>query len=289
MPLTLQPGSLLQTTDLVRAVTHIAALPEVTIRIIQTVDNPRSSAHDLHRIISHDPVLAARVLKVVNSAFYGLPGQIASLERAIVLLGLNGVKNIAVAASLGQMFRGGALGGGYMVKDLWTHSIAVSVAAYELAKNLRLELPDEVFLAGLIHDLGLLLSLQLLPDRLRTVCDAAKTSDQTFCQLESKIIGLDHQQVGQALAAHWKFPRSCQVAAGSHHRPGDVQDSAQKISEIVYVADTLCREYGFGFDLTTLHQSVDADQLTALHIDPAAVPSREKLQPLVQEAVATLG
>src|ERR687883_626974 len=111
-------------TQAVKQVTAIATLPEVTARIIATVEDPKSSASQLHKIVSHDPALVTRILKVVNSAFYGLPGQIGSIERAIVLLGLNAIKNIAVAASLGQLFRGSKLCEGYTAKDLWTHCIA---------------------------------------------------------------------------------------------------------------------------------------------------------------------
>jgi len=94
-------------TDAVNDVSHIATLPEITVKIMELVEDPNSTAHDLHLVISNDPALSARVLKVVNSAFYALPGQIGSINRAIVLLGLNAVKNIAIAASLAKLFRGG--------------------------------------------------------------------------------------------------------------------------------------------------------------------------------------
>src|SRR5437016_4352775 len=92
--------------DAVNSISHIATLPEITLKIIELVENPRSTAQDLNKLISNDPALVARILKVVNSAFYGLPGQIGSINRAIVLLGLNAVKNIVIAASLTKLFRG---------------------------------------------------------------------------------------------------------------------------------------------------------------------------------------
>src|SRR3954467_13581781 len=103
----IEPNQLVK--QMVKQVSTIATLPEVTAQIIKTVEDPRSSAQQLHKIVAHDPALCTRILKVVNSAFSGLPGQIGSIDRAIVLLGLNGIKNIAVAASLGQLFRGPAL------------------------------------------------------------------------------------------------------------------------------------------------------------------------------------
>src|SRR5215471_8364863 len=147
--------------EAMRKVSTLATLPEVTVRIIKTVEDPRSSAAQLHAIIAHDPALVTRILKVVNSSFYGLPGQIGSIERAIVLLGLNAVKNIAVAASLGQLFRGATLCDGFTAKDLWSHCIAVAVAAREMARLMKAPIADEAFLAGMIHDIGILVSLQL--------------------------------------------------------------------------------------------------------------------------------
>ena len=205
--------------QMVKKVTTIATLPEVTTRIIKTVEDPRSSATQLHQIISHDPALVTRILKVVNSAFYGLPGQIGSIERAIVLLGLNAVKNIAVAASLGQLFRGVKLCDDFTAKDLWTHCVAVGVTARELARQLKLPIADEAFLAGMIHDIGLLVELQTVPEQLKQVCERAKVEDIPFCDIEREVIGVDHQVFGAALAEAWKFPRSCQLVAGYHHQP----------------------------------------------------------------------
>src|SRR5918998_3250203 len=148
-----------------KKITTIATLPEVTSKIIATVEDPKSTAQQLHKIVAHDPALVTRILKVVNSSFYGLPGQIGSIERAIVLLGLNAVKNIAVAASLGQLFRGAKLCEGFTPKDLWTHCIAVGVAARDLAKQMKLPIADEAFLAGMIHDVGMLVELQQWPEQ----------------------------------------------------------------------------------------------------------------------------
>src|SRR3954464_15771728 len=144
MPTTADPKQLI--ADAIRKVGSLATLPEVTVRIIKTVEDPRSSAAQLHGIIANDPALVTRILKVVNSSFYGLPGQIGSIERAIVLLGLNAVKNIAVAASLGQLFRGIKLCDGFTAKDLWTHCVAVAATSRHLAKEMKLPISDEAFL-----------------------------------------------------------------------------------------------------------------------------------------------
>ena len=288
MTMTLEADPRAKVMEIVKKVTTIATLPEVTAQIIKTVEDPKSSAQQLHKIVSHDPALVTRILKVVNSAFYGLPGQIGSVERAIVLLGLNGVKNIAVAASLGQLFRGGALCAGFTPKDLWTHCIAVGVAARDLARNLKLNIADEAFLAGMIHDMGILISLQLYPERLREVCDAARNGGD-FCELERKIIGLDHQQLGMGLAEHWKFPRACQLVAGYHHQPDKLADQTRHLVMLVHVADTICCQTKHGFNLTAAHQSFTDERLADMRMDPMVVHfTKSRLDQLMAEASVLL-
>jgi putative nucleotidyltransferase with HDIG domain len=269
----------------VRRVSTIATLPEITARIVATVEDPKSSASALHKIVAHDPALVTRILKIVNSAFYGLPGQIGSIERAIVLLGLNAVKNIAVAASLGQLFRGVKLCEGYTAKDLWTHCIAVGVTARELARQLKLPIADEAFLAGMIHDIGMLIHLQLSPEKLQVVCDRAKNETADFCALEREVIGMDHQQLGEALAEMWKFPRSCQLVAGHHHQPAMPGEEGRDLVTLVYVADTLCCQAHQGFSLTAQHQVLDEQALADMRIDRLLVERvAQRLPELVSEA-----
>ncbi len=255
----------------IKKVSTIATLPEITVKIIKTVEDPKSSAVQLHQIVSHDPALATRILKVVNSAFYGLPGQIASIERAIVLLGLNAVKNIAVAASLGQLFRGVKLCEGFSAKDLWTHCIAVGVTAREIARQGKLPIADEAFLAGLIHDIGILVALQTQPEQLKAVCEKARSTNVSFCDIEREMTGVDHQMLGMGLAELWKFPRSCQLVAGHHHNPSALADSHRTIVMIVHVADILCCQAGKGFNLTAMSSSIDPKVMNELNLTPASL------------------
>ena len=262
----------LKVLEVVKKVSALATLPEVTSRIIQTVEDPKSTAAKLHQIVTHDPALVTRILKVVNSAFYGLPGQIGSVERAIVLLGLNAVKNIAVAASIGQLFRAGKLCDGFAARDLWTHCIAVGVAARDLAKQMKSPIADEAFLAGMIHDIGILIELQTFPEQLQEVCEEAKSGERTFCDLERQIIGMDHQQLGSALAEQWKFPRSCHLVAGYHHRPQALIEQGRLLVNVVHAADTICCHSKHGFNLTAHTQELDpADLAKRFQIDPAFV------------------
>src|SRR5690554_910989 len=216
-----QPDDLL-VKQAVQEISHIATLPEVTLKIIQLVEDPESTAQDLNRIISNDPALGARILKVVNSAFYGLPGQIGSINRAIVLLGLNAVKNIAIAASLAKLFRGGELCPQFNAKDLWLHSIATAVGAKLVADKIKLGLPDEAFLGGLLHDIGVVVEMQYDRQKLIDVIaglniDKDGVPQKDMLELEEKIFGATHQDFGQALCEKWKFPKAFHYVTGRHH------------------------------------------------------------------------
>jgi putative nucleotidyltransferase with HDIG domain len=267
----------------------LGTLPEVTVQIIKTVEDPKSSASQLNSIVAHDPALVSRVLKVVNSSFYGLPGQVSSIERAIVLLGLNGVKNLAVAASLGQLFRGAKLCEQFSAKDLWTHCVAVAVCAKELALKVDSRLADEAFLAGMIHDIGLLAELQVWPEQLRQVCtemQGRQEGGESFCEMEIRIVGVNHEQLGRALAQRWRFPRSCQDVAGNHHNPAASNESKLLVG-LVHIADIVCCQQGHGFNLTAVGQQVQATDLEAIGLNAALCDEvTAQLTAKITEAVA---
>jgi putative nucleotidyltransferase with HDIG domain len=243
--------------SIVRSIDQIATLPDITVQIIQAVEDPRNNAYQLLRIVSHDPALAARILKVVNSSFYGLRVEITSLERAIALLGMNAIKNLAVASTVSSMFRSGPICHGLEATDLWDHSVAVAVCARELARGMALECSDEAFLVGLLHDVGLLLEHQLYGAQLRAICEEARASRRHFRDLEHERLGFDHAELGGAVAQRWKFPAGISAAIRHHHDPAAAPAEHQSLARLVHVADTLCCQSIGGFNLTGLHQQIE--------------------------------
>jgi len=271
-------------------VAHIATLPEVTVRIIELVENPSSSAHDLHMLISNDPALSARVLKVVNSAFYALPGQIGSINRAIVLLGLNAVKNIAVAASLAKLFRGGKLCPGFAARDLWEHSIAVACGSRMLSQSASLDLDDEAFLGGLMHDLGIMVEMQVRRGKFIQVVERLDDGEKTFRQAETEVLCVTHEQFGQALCDKWKFPSFLGHVAGFHHRPDAVSGEARILVAIIHTADILAARAGIGFSRTVDSDQPSAAALNMLKMTPHQLEDIEKqLESAVEIADSLLG
>ena len=272
----------------IQEISHIATLPEVTMKIIQLVEDPDSTAQDLNKVISNDPALGARILKVVNSAFYGLPGQIGSINRAIVLLGLNAVKNIAIAASLAKLFRGGKICNNFDAHDLWRHSIASATATRLLADKVGLGLPDEAFLAGLIHDLGIMVEIQARRPKFVEVMQKLDHDESaTLRSFEQQIIGATHEQFGAALCKLWKFPTSFAYVTGFHHHPWDLPENHRTLACLVYIADIIVAKLGIGFTRGTEHQEIPATLLEELKLTLQEVEVVSTQVPEAMEEAAT--
>jgi HD-like signal output (HDOD) protein len=166
----------------------------------------------------------------------------------------------------------------------------VGVTARHLAKLIRVPLADEAFLAGMIHDVGLLVSLQATPEALSIVCEKAKQSTALFCDLEREVSAIDHQVLGQALCERWKFPRSCQLVAGFHHRPQSLDQNHRLLVSLVYIADTLCCKEAQGFNLTALNQTLEQGGVLDVGIDPLAIEqARQQIPSLLANSASMFG
>lgn len=265
-------------------IADISTLPEITVRIIEIVEDPNSTARDLHGVIKNDPALSAKVLKVVNSAFYGLPGQIGSVDRAIVLLGMSAVKNIAVAASIARLFRTGRMSEQYTAKDLWHHSLAVGVTSRMIAKASGQPAGlEEIFLSGLIHDIGVLVERQAFPEKLNEVVTRCAAGEAPFRELEQQIIGADHQAFGEGLTTKWKFPRHLRAVVGAHHCPDTLSAEISRLGYTVHVADVLCCQQQLGFHLTAdalelTDEVLEAAGISRTHLEEIAVSIHDELE-----------
>ncbi|MEM7229181.1 MAG: HDOD domain-containing protein [Planctomycetota bacterium] len=279
----------------IKGISHIATLPEITLKIIELVEDPSSTAQDLHNLISNDPALCSRILKVVNSAFYGLPRQIGSINRAIVLLGLNAVKNIAIAASLTKLFRGGDLCPNFSARDLWIHSIATAAAAKLICDELRLGLPDEAFLAGLIHDIGILVEMQAKRSELvemftEMTFDSDGVPQVNMMDLEEKYIGATHCEFGAALCESWKFPQSFSYVVASHHDPMQLPERNRLLTSIVHVADKIAAENGYGFRGDVQSTEVGPEMLAEINMTAEQFEViKSKMPEAYEEVQATFG
>ncbi len=274
----------------IREISHLATLPEVTLKIIKLVEDPDSTAQDLNKIIANDPALGARILKVVNSAFYGLPGQIGSTNRAIVLLGLNAVKNIAIAASLAKLFRGGQICPSFNARDLWHHSIAVGTATRLLAAKASMGMPDEAFLAGLMHDIGIMVEIQARRPQFVEAFELVRQDPSVkLRQAEEKVIGASHEEFGSALCKLWKFPASFAYVTGYHHRPLEIDPKHRSLTSLVHIADVLAAKLELGFTGSVECAEVKPEILKAVNLTPQHLDQvADDLPTAMEEAMGLL-
>jgi HD-like signal output (HDOD) protein len=279
----------------IREISHIATLPEVTLKIVELVEDPSSTAQDLHNVIANDPALSSRILKVVNSSFYGLPGQIGSINRAIVMLGLNAVKNIAIAASLAKLFRGGDLSHGFSARAVWEHAVASGAVTKMIADAAKVGFSDEAFLAGLMHNIGLMVEMQYDRNKLIEVVQTLGVSGDgvpinDMRDVEAQLLGADHQDFGRGLCEKWKFPSNFALVTGFHHNPMNAPADARRLPAMVYVSDRLvgATEGQFRLDLPSL--DIAPEVLEVLGLSSADVSAlRERVAGEIAASAGLLG
>lgn len=204
--------------DLVRGSVQVASPPVIYQRLLEVINHPRSGAGDIARVVRDDPGLTARLLRVVNSAFYAFPQPIETVAQAVTVVGTAQVRDLALATSVMTMFTG-------IPKDLadmdsfWRHSLACGVGARVLATLRRETNVERMFLAGLLHDLGRLILFMHEGERCRGLLEEAKSTGELLYVLEKNDLGFDHGHVGGALLELWNLPPSLQEAVEYHHRP----------------------------------------------------------------------
>ena len=216
-----------------------AIMPQLVMEIIRIVNNPRSLAVELQVVVERDPSLAARLLRTANSAAYGLRRRVGTVRDAINCVGLNEVKNIAITASLADAFKADAMVGCYSRKGLWRHLVSVAAASRFVASRCGIQRYEEAFMAGLLHDFGLILMDQFLHKVFKDIVMAVSTGG-SLCECERQRLGFDHTQLGERVAGLWNLPVATMAAIRHHHRADACEGDSRPIAQAVEIADFLC-------------------------------------------------
>jgi HD-like signal output (HDOD) protein len=229
---------------LFRRIGEVSSLPSAAVRFVQLAGQESTRIEDLRRVIQSDPALAVRVLRRVNSAYYGLRNRVADLRQAIGLLGIREVRNLVLTVYVSQLFQEPGDYRTYQREALWKHSVCVGAAARLVSIICGRGAPDEAYLAGLIHDVGLILLDQRLRKHFCRILDGLDESETTP-EIERKILGFDHADLGQFVARQWYFPDQVTDAIGYHHRPEEYTGPHADIVNVVSIANYLCGRLGF--------------------------------------------
>ena len=233
--------------DRIEAIDDIATLPEVLARIIAVVQDESTTALDLADEIGRDQALAMRVLRVVNSSFYGFPRSISSIPEAVVILGFNEIERLALTISVINLF-GKSPAQVRALHNLWRHSLACSLAAGTLEQHFRRVYPEisGAHLAGLMHDIGKAVIAQYFPDDLARVIQMMESSGCSAYEAEYEVFGgITHCEIGAWVAERWRLPVVFVESIAGSHRPSEVPGNPI-MPHATHLADTLVNMMGIG-------------------------------------------
>ncbi len=230
--------------------------------MIELVDNPRTNTKTLAKLISHDQSLTARLLKLANSAYYGFSREISTVDTAIIVMGFNAVKEMGLSLSVFDAFKNIGNMEHFDVNQYWEHSVAVGVAARFLARKFGVSEPGEMFVAGLLHDIGKMVLIQYMPDEFTTIVEDMLEQKVPYVDAEEKVLSITHGEIGYIIARRWHLPLRIATVIHCHHRPESGGEFSKECA-IVDLADFICHRVNIGNDDHRPHDELDS---IALHL-----------------------
>ncbi len=236
---------------IIKAIQSLPTLPTVAVKVNSIIKSPTAGAAELAQVIEYDQSISAKVLSLVNSAYYGLSRKINNIKEAVTYLGTNAISQLVLALGVIKAFERTS-NKRFDRGKFWTHSIAVAILSREIAKTEKKHKhPDDIFTAGLLHDIGKVALDSFCPETFIPVLDELEKEEIPFYKAEQKILGVDHTRVGEWVARSWELPLLTIVAIRHHHEAPATrkgfslsQDSAV---DIVQVSDWLAITHQLGF------------------------------------------
>jgi putative nucleotidyltransferase with HDIG domain len=220
----------------------IPTLPNIVFKVNKMLEDYDVPIKELSAILEKDQAMVTKILKLVNSSFYGFRSRIHSISHAVVILGFNTVRNALVSVSIIKAFSRKEPGAGFDITDFWKHSIGVAVTSRYLSEQSKLDSPDDCFVAGLLHDIGKVILAQHFTKLFDRVWESARVEGKSFFEAEQELLPVNHAQIGGYLTKRWQFPDSLIDTIGNHHA---VRKSVSNFEQllIVHAADHLVNNY----------------------------------------------
>ncbi|MBW2617377.1 MAG: HDOD domain-containing protein [Deltaproteobacteria bacterium] len=268
---------------------NIAPLSPAAAKVMALANSINVTPMELTKSLKLDPVLAAKVLRLVNSTYFDLSVKIISLERAVIILGLNTIKNLALSAAVVAQMESAKRNQIIDGARFWKHSLTVGAAARLIARLRKVDknIIEDYFIAGLLHDLGLLAESQIYPLEMQLIL---ADSDQVgLVQAEeTHLCGLNHGSMARILAERWSLSPDLTEAMATHHQP-DPDGEHAELCQTVCLANVICNNSGYGLTKNPPHQEVDPSTAAALGIDEEAIGDiLESLESEIEKATEFL-
>ena len=241
-------------------------MPHIAAQVIDKLSDANSTPREIHHLIIQDQALAARVLKVANSPYYGASRSISTLRDAVMFMGFDSIKSLIMMAVLKGVFSRISLS----EKLLWEHSVGCGYAARKIGEEVGYQRREEAFIAGLMHDVGKAVLFMRSPATMREIMQEVYNEGANFFDIENRKLGFTHADVGRIIADKWRFAPDTEDAIGSHHQP-DQARSALELTQIVSIANSLCHKLEIG---PTRKPNLDLNELKsarALQLSPESI------------------
>lgn len=280
--------------ELVKGIAKLASLPEVCIRVNEMVDDPRSSAAEIAKVISRDTALTAQLLRMANSAFYNFPSQVNTISRAVIVVGERELRYLVLALSAVRAFSSIPVELINMA-SFWRHSVYCGVVARLVASHCHVLHSERLFVAGLLHDVGMLVMMNRAPDEEKIALERSEAGEFSLAEAESDLFGFNHADVGLALMQQWNLPAPLCETVACHHAVGKAEE-ARLDAAIVHIADVIANRAELPVDHDGPMPEFDKEawEITGLSEDSVekiseeAVPlfaeSWAMIQPIVRQA-----
>ena len=253
---------------------EIRSIKSVITRLLNIMNDPRSTAKDLTDIIQVDPPLTAKVLKLANSAYFSPREKISEIKKAIIYIGFNNLKEILLSQKVVEIFKSEETIEGYSRNQLWRHSVAVALMGKMIYRR-EFGLPGEnVYAAGLMHDIGIIAIDQFLQDPFRKILHLSKEKRLPLSQAEKEVIGFTHADIGEAIGANWNLSPEITVPIGYHHSPTLAGESYLRLAGTLYISEYCCHTNKFGFgarETVPASRTAYLATLKQLDITPSAI------------------
>ncbi len=231
--------------QVVRRATEVSTIPAIALKVAEVAADEEATVANLKTVLESDAPLSARVLRHVNSSAIGLRNRITNLGAAIAYLGMRQIRNMAIAASVCDLFKSQEKIGNYTRPNLWKHLVAVAICSQKLAMRQRMPNFEDAFLAGLLHDFGIILEDQYAHADFCKVLLNPELSSSSLQDAERQQMGFDHTILGQRVAANWKLPEVVKAAVAFHHCSNLYRGPESAVLACVEVANMICSFHGW--------------------------------------------
>lgn len=231
--------------EIIQQVESLPQLPDTAVKLMRLMGDPRSTVDDIVETIKYDQVVTTQVLKLCNSAYFGLSRKVTSLNDAMLCLGTIKLLQMVMSVHTNSMLTKKQDGYGLQSGSLWKHSVAVGIASSLIAQKLNVADVNLVFTAGLLHDIGKVVMDQYVDHDFNELQKLVTEENMSFTEAEERIIGFSHNEVGALIAEKWNLPDAIVRCIRYHHSPWELQQPDTNVN-IVYLADCICLLLGIG-------------------------------------------